>query len=67
MKIAKATNYQKQTLKMYQIKHKDPLSFKQAETLIKKQELKVKKQKDSSFPNNLEGSNLFSRWTEDEN
>lgn len=62
-----ATNYQKQQLKMYAIKFKDNISRERAENLIKKAKIKHADQLKYNMENNdLEGSDIFAHWNEDE-
>lgn len=66
--VAKVTNYQLQTLKMHQIDTLRIKTFDQAQKLIKRLEAekeKTSKDQSKSPVNNLEGSNWFSRWSED--
>lgn len=62
----KITNYQKQQLKMYQIKSDIYISFEEAEKIIKKKKRELERWRSAWLKDNdLEGSGMFDRWTED--
>jgi hypothetical protein len=64
--LSKATNYQKQELRVFDIKFSKNISFEHAKKLlIEFKTLKEAEENKDSFSHNMEGSNWFSRWNED--
>jgi ATP-dependent Clp protease ATP-binding subunit ClpA len=61
----KITNYQKQSLKMWEIKFTNETTFEEAQALIEKAEAEHKNLS-SAQVNNLDGSIFFSRWNDEE-
>jgi hypothetical protein len=62
----KITNYQKQTLKMLLINFSSTTTFEEAQSLIEKAEKeRISRNEFFRKNNNMEGSDWFSRWTED--
>jgi len=63
----KATNYQKQQLKMHQLKFKLDISFSEAKRLIENKEREIKESRKSWMKgNDLESIGSFDRWLEDD-
>jgi len=64
--LMKATNYQKQQLRMHKLKISPDISFDDAKKMIKNKEREIESRKSWIKGNNLESSGFFDRWIEND-